>query len=756
MDPRRQTAGPSGVPDVTRGRAAGVVAIAACLVLTTPWNAFTQVVTKRLLYVTHSAGFAHDVLPESEAALTQLGATTGAFQTTVMRDVRGLSAAVLANYDAVAFFTSGNLPLDAVQRQALLAFVRSGKAFIGLHSATDTGYDWPEYGDMIGGYFDGHPWTQSVGVVVEDAAHPATAHLAPAWTIADEIYQFRAWSRAAVHVLMRLDVSTVNLAAPGVHRTDGDFALAWTKTYGAGRVFYTALGHGPNVWQDARFAQHLLGGIRWALDDGDKDGLPDTWERQVGLDPQSAAGTDGALGDPDGDGRTNAQELADGTHPRGFFARYLAEGATSAFFATRLSMANAGATNAHVLLAFQKADRSRVTQAVEVPARSSRKVMVGGVPGMDQAEFATKIESDVFVAVDRMMWWAADNAYGTHGESSVAAPASTWYFAEGATHSGFSLFYLLQNPGDATASVRVRYLLPDGSVVVGTYAVEGGSRFNIWVNQIPSLSAAEVSAEITVTGGPPIIAERAMYLSRDGRLFSAGHESAGVVAPARDWLFAEGGTGPFFDTFVLVANPGAREAVVEATYLLPSGPPLRKSYRVAPNSRYNIWLDHESFGGVEALADTAMSIVLHVTNDAPVVAERAMWWPGNGSAWYEAHDSAGAVAASSRWLVAEGVVAGANGEVETFLQIANPSATDAVAHVTLLYDDGTAAESRDVALRASSRTSVSLRSDFPNCVNRGFGILVESGAPAVVEESIYNDAAGQKWAGGANLLGTPF
>ncbi len=220
---------------------------------------------KRLLYVTQSAGFAHPVLPLSEAVVAQLGAASGAFAVTVKRDVSTLTAAELASFDAVAFFTSGSLPFSPAQKQALLDFVASGRGFIGLHSATDTFYDWPEYGALVGGYFDGHPWTEAVDVVVEDSAHPASAGLAPRFRIDDEIYQFRAWSRSNVHVLMHLDTASVNVGAPGVNRTDNDFALAWTRAHGQGRVFYTALGHRPEIWQDSRFQQHVLGGILWAL-----------------------------------------------------------------------------------------------------------------------------------------------------------------------------------------------------------------------------------------------------------------------------------------------------------------------------------------------------------------------------------------------------------------------------------------------------------------------------------------------------------
>jgi type 1 glutamine amidotransferase len=220
--------------------------------------------TPRILYLTHSAGFKHDVLPTSEQIMRELGKTTGAFEATVTQDCSLISEASLKQYAAVVFFTTGELPLDDAQKKAFVEFVRSGRGVVGIHSATDTFYKWPEYLELIGGYFDGHPWHQKVTVRVEDTSHPATAHLPASFTINDEIYQFRDWSRDRVHVLLSVDPASIDLTKKGVKRTDKDFAVSWTRDFGKGRMFYTALGHEAAVWKDPRFQQHLVGGIRWA------------------------------------------------------------------------------------------------------------------------------------------------------------------------------------------------------------------------------------------------------------------------------------------------------------------------------------------------------------------------------------------------------------------------------------------------------------------------------------------------------------
>ena len=222
---------------------------------------------KRVLYMTHSSGFVHDSLPTSCSVMQQLASRSGRFEVVCSDDLSLISADALAAFDVLYFFTSGELELSDQQKADLLAFVRAGKGFGGAHSATDTLYSWPEYGDMIGAYFNGHPWAQEVSINIEDPDDPIVRDLAPSFRIVEEIYQFRDFSRDRVHVLMSLDTSSVDLSAPEVARDDGDFPLAWRRDYGAGRVFYTALGHFSETWLDDRFQNMLLNALTWLAGD---------------------------------------------------------------------------------------------------------------------------------------------------------------------------------------------------------------------------------------------------------------------------------------------------------------------------------------------------------------------------------------------------------------------------------------------------------------------------------------------------------
>jgi type 1 glutamine amidotransferase len=228
---------------------------------------------RRVLYVTHTAGFRHDSIPASQTAMRRVAERAG-FELTVTESLALLTAENLRNYDALFFFTSGELALSDGQKRDLLAFVREGKGFGGAHSATDTLYGWAEYGELIGAYFDGHPWAQEVTLDVEDPEHPATRKLPPSLRISDEIYQFRGLSRDRVRVLMTLDPASVNLGVPEVRGTEGEFPLAWCHNYGQGRVFYTALGHGDETWLNARFQDMLEGALVWLAGDAAAEAAP--------------------------------------------------------------------------------------------------------------------------------------------------------------------------------------------------------------------------------------------------------------------------------------------------------------------------------------------------------------------------------------------------------------------------------------------------------------------------------------------------
>ena len=499
--------------------------------------------------------------------------------------------------------------------------------------------------------------------------------------------------------------------------------------------------------------------------DSESDGLPNVWETAFGLDPFDGTGDDGASGDPDGDGRTNAQELADGTHPRGVLTRYFAEGATGPFFRTRIDIDNPNEGRpATVLLRFLTDTGARIPHDVVVPAGSRVSIDVATLAGLAHATFSTVVEADATIGVDRAMSWDA-SGYGSHLETGVTAPATTWYLAEGATSGPFTLFYLLQNPQATAVTATVRYLRPIGlPPITKSYTLPPNSRTTIAVDdEAPGLATTDVSAEITASA--PIVVERAMYYSQPGQPFAAGHESAGVTAPALEWFLAEGATGAFFDLFLLLANPNPVPAAVQIEYLLPGGGTEVKNYVVFDNSRLTIFVDDEVIplgSGHRPLANTAVSMIVRSTNNVPIVVERTMWWPGSTltpNYWYESHNSPGATTTATRWLVPGGEVGGA-AAAQTYVLIANPGATAGRARIWALTDSGRFLTSGEpMALPPKSRTNLPFVNNLGLGSGNVIGILVESvgtnPVPIVVEYATYSSPGGVTWAAGGAALASP-
>jgi type 1 glutamine amidotransferase len=251
----------------------------------------------RVLVVSTTLGFRHSSIPTAEKVIGELAESSGAFAVEYARvepndaQYRGadgkpdkakveaaikevisakMSPAALKNYDAVIFAnTTGDLPIP--DKAAFLDWIKSGKGFVGMHSASDTFHNFPPFIEMIGGEFKSHGAQVEVEAVNQDKECPACRHLGGTWTVFDEIYLLKNFDRAKVHGLLSLDKHPND-------KTPGDYPIAWIKEYGQGRVFYTSLGHREDIWDpnwkgqrknseeiSRQYQQHILGGIKWAL-----------------------------------------------------------------------------------------------------------------------------------------------------------------------------------------------------------------------------------------------------------------------------------------------------------------------------------------------------------------------------------------------------------------------------------------------------------------------------------------------------------
>lgn len=209
---------------------------------------------RRLLVHTRTTAYRHDSIPAAIAAVR----TLGDFDVTATEDPAALEAP-LDPYAAVVFLSTSGEILTRAGRERLAGYVEAGGGFVGVHAAACTEYEWPYYGELLGARFDRHPEFQPGRVVVEDRTHPATRHLPAVWEFTDEWYDFRANPRDAVRVLACADESSYDGGGMGA-----DHPLVWCREQGAGRVFYTTLGHASEAYEDPDFRAHLLGGISWA------------------------------------------------------------------------------------------------------------------------------------------------------------------------------------------------------------------------------------------------------------------------------------------------------------------------------------------------------------------------------------------------------------------------------------------------------------------------------------------------------------
>ncbi len=230
----------------------------------------------RVLVVAQTNGFEHDSVPDAMAAVYRMGHESRLWETTLRTDTENITKKDLKKgnfkslnyFDALVFAsTTGELDLTDDQKADMMSFIKEdGKGFVGIHAALDTNYKWPEYGEMIGGWFNEHPWgTFNAPIILEDPTFPAVKHFPAAFVKHDEIYQAKEWSRGKVNVLLRLDETKLDFNNPRVHRDDHDFAVAWSKMHGKGRVFYSTLGHTKEAWDDPDIQKMYFEAIKWVL-----------------------------------------------------------------------------------------------------------------------------------------------------------------------------------------------------------------------------------------------------------------------------------------------------------------------------------------------------------------------------------------------------------------------------------------------------------------------------------------------------------
>ncbi|MFN3191294.1 MAG: ThuA domain-containing protein [Aureliella sp.] len=243
----------------------------------------------RMLFLTQSKGFVHNPVKRRDAerssaelAMMQLAKDSGEFTVVCTQNAAAdFTAENLENFDIIAFYTSGDLPIDESDFDYFLNkwLPRKGKGVLGFHSAADTLKNFEPYWDLMGGSFNGHPWTANTTVTmkIHDADHPAVKPFGDSYfTITDEIYQYKNWQPEKVRVLLSLDMKKTELKRP-YH-----VPVAWCKQVGEGKLFFNNMGHRDETWKNLAFLDSITGAVRWirGLEEGEAEPNPQESARQ--------------------------------------------------------------------------------------------------------------------------------------------------------------------------------------------------------------------------------------------------------------------------------------------------------------------------------------------------------------------------------------------------------------------------------------------------------------------------------------------
>jgi hypothetical protein len=437
---------------------------------------------------------------------------------------------------------------------------------------------------------------------------------------------------------------------------------------------------------------------------------------------------------------------------RGQKTYFLSEGATDPDFDAYLLLANPNDAPAPATIEFLKPEGAPVVQNMTIAPLSRATIAINDVPELDATAFATEVTSTdgLPLVVERSMYVKPDFAGGHSGRAT--SPSTTWYFAEGAAgqqaagERAFTTYLALANPNTATAMATVAFVTETGTTIERTYVVGAMSRTTISSESVPELQVVGQSFGIIVVADLPIVAERAQYLGSDLRI---AHESEGVAQTDTTWHHADGASGDFFDTFLLLLNPNATAATVTCTYRTAGGATVVRTHAIPPRSRLTVLVDAEGPQLAQAEFWTT------VTSDVPIVSERSMYWAGNVSEWREAHNSPGLTQAAVRWGLAEGAVGGPL-EFQTFLLVANPDVNPAIVEAQFLPADGTTV-AKSFTVPALGRVTLWLNQDVPELSDESFGAIVQSqnDVPILLERSMYWTVGGESFGGGTNSPGTP-
>lgn len=415
---------------------------------------------------------------------------------------------------------------------------------------------------------------------------------------------------------------------------------------------------------------------------------------------------------------------------------YFAEGTTRANFEEWLCLMNPGDTDTLVNITYMLGTGQTVPQQVLVSKTSRLTLFVPDAVGANQ-DVSIKVDSAAPIMAERPMYFNYGGVWtGGHDVVGAIAPAGDWYFAEGNTRDGFDEYLCIQNPGAQPAAVQITYMLPGGENKVQNINVSATSRQTV---NVKSFLGSNKDCSALVHSDVGIIAERPMYFiyRPDTLRWTGGHDVIGANAPGEEWFFAEGTTRTGFDEWLCLQNPGATPANVTIKYMLETGEVKTQLQAVEAHSRRTV--DVVTFVG------RGRDVSMHVTSDAPIVAERPMYFDYVGLTG--GSDVIGSTCSVPYWYFAEGAT---QAGFQEWLSLQNPGDTDTVATITYMLGKGAPIETQ-VTVKAHSRTTVDVNTQVGWGKDCSARVTAAAGGSIIVERPMYFDQHG--WTGGHDVIG---
>lgn len=334
-------------------------------------------------------------------------------------------------------------------------------------------------------------------------------------------------------------------------------------------------------------------------------------------------------------------------------AWYVAEGYTGGSFESFILIQNPGASDQQVKMTFMLPGGATLQKTITARASSRVTVKLDDIPGLENTEVSAMLEAEGGdgIIVERCSYFSYNGLFGGSNAPAVEAPSDEWHFAEGYTGEGFDSYFLVQNPSDSPAEVTASFMKEDGQEITKGYTLPATSRFTIKANEVPGLGQTSFAVSIRSVNGVEIIAERAQYFNYGGFPCAGGTDSVGATGTATRWYLAEGYDSQYFDTWILVSNPGDSDASVRMTFNTPDGRDVVHDTVVGAGSRYTL-----NAGKVAGLENREFSATVEATNGKGIVVERAMYfiYTGGGDKRAGGHSTIGAPSLSTEWYFAEG------------------------------------------------------------------------------------------------------